>query len=291
MKYLDSVALAKLGGLRLQLRRITTDGGASGRHRSLARGASHDFSQHRPYAPGDEIKALDWKLYARHDRFFVREYNEEALLGAHILLDVSGSMGFSSSERGKWDHACRLAMAFAYLVIAGGDAAGLAAFDHEMRFFFPPRSAMSHLELMDEELRRLKPGGETDISRVIEQAAARIKRRSLIILVSDLLGDAGAVLNVLKALKTRRHELVVLQVLDPMERDFDYSGPTVFQGLEGGVPLSCDASLLASEYRKEFEKTLRLYAATFHRSDIAYAAFYTDRPWDAGLGRFLSWIR
>lgn len=289
MKYLDPVALAKLKGLRLELRRVAAEGLSAGRHRSVYKGVSQDFSQHRPYAPGDEIKALDWKVYARQDRYYVREYTAENVLTTHILLDTSGSMGFSAAgRRPKFEHACQLAMAVAYLVISGGDAAGLTTFSGKINRALPPRSSLSHLETMDERLAAISPSGETDLGGALERAAAGIRRRGLVVLISDLLGEPERVLRVVKSFKARRHEMLVLQVLDPQERDFRYDGPTVFESLEGQPELFCDASALRRMYRLEFERLLKLYEATFHRGDIAYAPFFTDRPWEVALGRFLT---
>lgn len=289
MKYLDALALAKLKNLKLGLRRLAAEGHATGRHRSLWKGFSHDFAEHRPYAPGDELKALDWKVYARQDRFYIRQYKAENILATHVLVDSSGSMAFSGPGRpSKWEEACRLAMAMAYLILAKGDAAGLITFDVEPREFLPPRAALSQLELMDKALSRVSPQGETDLKTVLEQAASRIKRRSLVILVSDLLGDPEGILNVVKAFKARKHEVLVLQVLDPRERDFDYDGPTLFESLEDRSRLFCEAGALRELYRAEFERFLRLYEATFHRCEISYAPFYTDIPWEVSLGRFLT---
>lgn len=288
MRYLDPVALAKLRGMRFGLRRLAVEGHASGRHPSLWKGLSHDFAEHRPYVPGDELKALDWKVYARQDRFYVREYRAEHLLTTHILLDRSGSMGFAGPGReSKWEHACRLAMAMAYLILDKGDAAGLVLFDAEPRQVLPPRASWSHLEPMDAALARQGPGGETDLRRVLERAAARLRRRSLVLLISDLLGEPEGILKVVKAFKAKRHEVMVLQVLDPLERDFDYDGPTLFEGLEGGEPLFCDAGELRGLYRAQFAQCLKLYEATFQRSEIPYAVFFTDRPWEKGLARLM----
>jgi uncharacterized protein (DUF58 family) len=219
----------------------------------------------------------------------VREYQAENILTTHLLVDASGSMGFSSGGREtKWERACRLAMAVAYLILSQGDAVGLTSFDTEPRDVLPPRASFGHLELMDAALARRSPGGETDLSKVLERAAARIKRRSLVVLISDLLGDPERLLKVVRGFKARRHELLVLQPLDPQERDFGYDGPTVFESLENGEPLYCEAGALAPLYRSEFDRLLKLYEATFHRSEIGYAPFFTDRPWDAVLGRFLS---
>lgn len=291
MRYLDPVALATLRNLRLELRRLAAEGASAGRHRSLVKGLSQDFAQHRPYAPGDELKTLDWKVYARQDRYYVREYTSENALTTHILLDASGSMAFSSSGRApKFDYAARLAMAIAYLVLQGGDAAGLTTFSSggkaDQRL--APRSSMAHLDAMDDLLSQIGPAGETDLGGALERAASAIKRRSLVVLISDLLGDPERVLKVVKSFKARRHELLVLQVLDAQEREFDYDGPTVFESLEGQPELFCDPSALRAAYRSEFDRLLKLYEGTFHRSDIAYAAFYTHAPWEQALGRFLT---
>jgi len=289
VKYLDPVALAKLKGLRLELRRVAAEGMSAGRHRSVYKGLSQDFAQHRPYAPGDEIKALDWKVYARQDRYYVREYTAENVLTTHILLDASGSMAFSAGgRRPKFEHACQLAMAVAYLVISGGDAAGITIFGPKADGALPPRSSFSHLETMDSRLAATMPAGETDLGGALERVAAGIRRRGLVVLISDLLGEPERVLRVVKSFKARRHELLVLHVLDPKERDFDYEGPTIFESLEAQPDLFCDAGSLQRLYRTEFERLLKLYEGTFHRSDIAYAAFFTDRPWEAALGRFLT---
>lgn len=287
MRYLDPVSLAKLRNLRLELRSLSAEGTAAGRHRSPWKGLSQDFAQHRPYAPGDEIKALDWKVYARQDRYYVREYTAENVLTTHVLLDASGSMAYASGGRErKYDHAARLAMAVSYLVTAGGDAAGLTAFGGS-GFSMPPRSTLGHLEALDGLLARAEPSGETELGGALERAASDIKRRSLVVLISDLLGEPQSLVRAIKALKARRHEVLVLQVLDPQERDFDFEGPTVFESLEAQPEIFCDAGALRDLYRSEFEKLLKLYESTFHRSDISYAPFFTDRPWELALGRFL----
>lgn len=283
MRTLGPVELAKLKSLSLPLRRVVAEGRASGRHRSRWRGPSHEFAQHRPYAPGDELKALDWKVYARQDRFYVREYQAEQSLNAMVLLDASGSMGFGA----KWDAARGLAMALSYLVLAEGDEAGLTLFDTAARATVPARSSFAQLEVLDEAVSAAKPGGETALHDVLEKAAARLRRRSLVIVVSDLLGDADKILSVARALKARRHELLVLQVLDPAELSFPYEGQIVFDGLEGGE-LFCDAAALGALYRAEMQRRLRLYEATFHRSDVVYGLFTTDRPWVETLARLLT---
>ncbi|MDD5629267.1 MAG: DUF58 domain-containing protein [Elusimicrobia bacterium] len=288
MRYLDPVALAKLRSLRLSPRRMTAEGHLPGRHRSSARGISHEFAQHRAYVPGDEIKAIDWKVFARQERFYVRQYQSENILTGMVLLDASGSMAYAAGGRpAKWENACRLAMAVSFLVLAEGDSVGLATFDARPREFVPPRASFGQLEVLDSALDRCRPEGETDLAAALEAAAARIRRRSLVVLISDLLGDCEAMLKVIKALQARRHELMVLQVLDPAERDFGFEGPTVFRGLEDRRELFCDASSLQEAYREAFSRQQRLYEAGFHGADISFLSFFSDRPWEDDLARLL----
>lgn len=289
MRFLDPVSLARLRALRLGLRRQAAEGRASGRHRSASRGFSRDFAQHRAYVPGDEAKALDWKVYARQDRYFVKEFRAETILQAQVLLDSSGSMGFSSgASPSKWELACRLSLAVSYLVTARGDAAGLALFDGGLRRAIPPDSSFQVLEEMDRALAEAAPGGETDLKKALGAAAARIRRRSLVVLVSDLLGEPEGVAEVVKVLRARRHELMVLQVLDPAERDFPYEGSLLLRDLEDGRRLPVEGEELARLYRREFAGLLKLYEASFHRAGASYGAFYAGQPWEEGLLRLLS---
>ncbi|HBT60907.1 MAG TPA: hypothetical protein DEB40_04095, partial [Elusimicrobia bacterium] len=187
----------------------------------------------------------------------------------------------------KWDNACRLAMALSYLVLAGGDSVGLVCFDTEPRDFVPSRTSFGQLEVLDSVMDRRRPGAETRLAHALEMAVGRVKRRSLIILVSDLLGEPEAVLKVASALQARRHELMVLQVLDPAERDFPFDGPTVFESLEDSSRLYCDASALRAGYRGAFARQQRLYEAGFNSAAVSFITSYTDRPWDEDLVRLL----
>lgn len=288
MRYLDPVVLARLRNLRLDLRRHLVEGHLTGRHRSSLHGFSQEFAQHRLYAPGDELKRLDWKVYARRDRFFIRQYEEEKSLKTYVLLDASGSMSFQGAgPEPKWELACRLALSMAYLVLAQGDRAGLVTFDTGARDFLPPRGGFPHLELMDRTLSEARPGGETDLGAALHGTAGRMTRRSLVILVSDLLGDGRRVLETLKAFQARKHRLFVLQVLDPSERDLGWEGPVLFEGLEEPRRLRCEASLLRDGYRDLFSRRQRLYEASFRGSGVRHGTFYTDMPWERSLTRFL----
>lgn len=292
MRYLDPVILAKLKNCRLGLSRHRAEGHLSGRHRGVQLGFSQEFAQHREYAPGDELKFLDWKLYARKDRYFVRQFQEDVSLQTYLLADASGSMAYHGSGLvSKWDHACGLAAGLAYLVLAQGDAAGLVTFGAGQDSFLPPSSRPTHLKLIDSALARTRPRGEADLDGVLRRIFGLVSRRSLIVLVSDLLGNASRVMEAAKVLRSRKHEVFVLQVLDPTERDLDLDGAVRFEGLELGDSLRCEVALLRQRYRDEFAAVLRRYEAGFRSSDIPYAASYTDVPWDDSLLRFLGMHR
>ncbi len=289
MRDLDSVALARLKNMRFSLRRHLAEGNLTGRHRSLRHGFAQEFAQHRAYVPGDELKHLDWKVFARKERFFVKEFQEEKSLKTYLLLDASGSMSYrGSGSEPKWDLACRLSLAMAYLVLGQGDAAGLLTFDVVQRDFVTPRQSLGHLERMDRVLAESKPGGETDLAQVLLKVGNRIPRRSLLVLVSDLLGDSPAILETIKTLHARKHRILVFQVLDPMERDIDLEGPVLFEGLEDRETLRCEAALIREAYREEFARQQRLYEASFRQAGIFFDTFYTDASWDQGLTRFLA---
>lgn len=289
MEILSPDILARLRHFRFDMRRHRAEGHLTGRHRSFKRGFSQEFAQHRAYVAGDELKHLDWKVYARKDRFFVKEFQEEKSLNTYLMLDRSGSMGYQG--RGletKWAYARRLGMCMAYLILGQGDAAGLMTFDTERRDFLPPRRRLTHLDLMDRALTQAEPGGETELAAVLSSMVGALPRRSLIVLVSDLLGETEKILETLRVYAARKHRLFVMQVLDPVERDFDIEGPVLFEGMENADSLRCDAGLLRRSYREAFERQQRLYEASFHGSGVHHAVFYTDEAWHRGLARFLA---
>jgi uncharacterized protein (DUF58 family) len=289
VRYLDSVALAQLKNMRFNLRRHQAEGHLTGRHRSVKRGFSQEFAEHRAYAPGDEISTLDWKVYARTDRYFVKQFQEEKSLKTYVMLDRSGSMAYAADGReSKWERACRLGLSMAYLILSQGDAAGLVTFDDAPRDFVVPRRNLGHLELMDSTLAAQGPQGETDLGEVLLNTVNRMPRRSLIVLVSDLLGDYKRILETVRVFRARKHRVLVLQVLDPSERDLEMEGPVLFEDLEGRGDLRCEVSLIRAAYREEFARQQRMYEVSFRRTGVYFDTFYTDDRWDLGLARFLA---
>ena len=226
-------ALAKFGRLEL-LARLVVEGVMSGLHKSPFKGFSVEFAEHRQYGPGDEIRHIDWRAFGKTDRYFVKEYEEETNLKAYLVLDASGSMGYAGSKAAatKLEFARGLAATLAYLMISQRDAVGLATFDSEIRTMIPPRSAPGHFAVLCRGMEEAAVGGETPLSRVLHGLAERIKRRGLVIVVSDGFDRADDLLQAFRHLRHRRHEVLFFQTLAPEEEDFPFHRPAKFQDLE-----------------------------------------------------------
>lgn len=289
MRWLDPASQARLKGLALSPRRASGLSGAPGKHRTLARGHSRDFAQHRPYSYGDESRSIDWKAYARLDRFYVREFRAEDRIPVFVLLDRSGSMAYAGEGRqSKLDLGRRLAAAIAWLALAQGDEAGLVTFGTDATLALPPRAGAAQLGAFDDALTAAAASGETDLGAAIMAAAEELPRRGLVVLVSDLMGDTAGALKAVRSLAARRHEVLVVRVLDPDERDFPYEGPCLIEGLEGGEPLFVDAREAAPAYRAAFARQAEAFSGSLRRAGIAYAVAETGGHWEAALGRLLS---
>jgi uncharacterized protein (DUF58 family) len=289
MRYLDPLALAQIKNLRLPLRRLAAEGTLGGLHRSVHKGFSQEFAEHREYVPGDEIKFLDWKVYARKDRYFVRQFVEEKSLKTHFLLDASGSMGYR--DRGllsKFEYACHWTLALSYLVLKQKDYVGVATFDAALRKTLAPGESMGHLTLIDDMLAGVRPAGVADFSQALRELSTRLSRRSLVLVFTDLLGSPEAMRKALRALRAQKHEVLVLQVLDPSEMELPWDGQVRVESLEGGAPLSLDAAILREPYRERMSHEGRLNEASFREGEIGYRVLMTDVPWVAALSRFLT---
>lgn len=246
---------------RLDLRaRCILDGFLAGLHRSLSHGFSVEFSEHRRYEPGDDLRRIDWQVYAKTDRFYVKEFQAETQLEAYLLVDCSGSMGCTSGERmTKMDYAICLAAAMGLLCLQQGDPVGLFVFDEKLRAHLRPRNRRSHLTEILATLARTVPFGRTNLAGALHQIAERIPKRSLVILLSDLLDDEHAVVNALHHLGHGKHDLILLQVLDHVERTLDVDGQAVFEDPETGSATTADARGVREAYREELEAFLETY--------------------------------
>lgn len=267
------------------LARTVVEGLSTGLHRSPNKGASVEFRQHRQYVPGDEIRRLDWKVYGKRDRFYIREYEEETSLRATLLVDVSGSMAYGA----KHEYALRLAACLAYLMLQQGDSVGLATFDAKVRKHLPPRSNPGHLRLLLDALAGSAVGGETSLARVFHALAPLFHRRGLLIIISDCFAEVAELAPALAELRHDHHEVIVLQLWDRSELDFPFREWTRFESLEDPQshrlvdPAQLRAAYLAklAAYRDELRQAC-------HRNRVELAPLVTDQPYAEALAKFLA---
>jgi len=294
-RLLDPYFVSKLRRLDL-IARLVVEGFITGFHKSPYHGFSVEFAERRPYMPGDSIRSIDWKVFAKTDRYFIKEFEEETNLRSHILLDISSSMAYRSDPKllTKLEYGVYLAAALAYLMIQQRDAVGLLTFDEAVRRLIPPRSAGSHLRLVLGELARLDPhareitqGRRTQIGSSLHFLADRLRRRGLIILISDLMDDPASVLTGLKHFRHRQHEIVVLHLLDPAETAFPFREETIFVDLETRARVATVPWELAREYRERVDRWRTAYRRTCAEHAIDYAEIRTDTPYDVALLRYL----
>ncbi len=278
----------RLSNLQVLARQVV-EGFCSGLHRSPHKGFSVEFREHRAYAPGDDIRHLDWKVFGKTDRYYIREYEEETNLRATLLVDVSGSMAYGSGAVTKADYAIRLAACLAYLMLAQDDGVGLVLFDREVRVHIPPRTRPSHLRVLTEALERTAPGGETELGRVFKDLAPRLHRRGLLIILSDTFGDLSELLLSLALFRHARHEVIVFQIWDPDERDFPFKRWTRFECLErAGRRLFVDPATLRTAYMRRverFQQELRRGCSQYH---VDLVSLTTDRPYAEALAEYLA---
>lgn len=280
----------RIKGLELLARQVV-EGFCSGQHRSPHKGYSVEFKEHRPYVQGDEIRAIDWKVFAKTDRIYIREFEEETNLKSTLIVDGSGSMGYSGQRGGqsKYQYAITLAASLGYLMIGQQDGVGLATFDTKIREFLPPRSRPSQLQAIFTGLQRRPPGGETDMGQVLGGLAKKLHRRGLLILISDCFADVTTLLNSLSHFRHARHEVLVFQVLDPDEVDFPFSGRMRFRNLEQlDQQEDIDAISLRAAYRQSFDAHQKQLRDGCGRARIDHVVMTTDTPVADGLARYLA---
>ena len=279
--------IGKLKSLDLVARSVV-EGFITGLHRSPYHGFSVEFSEHRPYQRGDEIRHIDWRLFARSERFQIKQYEEETNLRCYVLLDGSASMSFASPGMlSKFQWSAALAACLMYLMVRQQDAVGLALFDEELRKLIPPRSTRGHLRLLLKELESWKPSGGTRTEAVLHRLAESLTRRGLVILISDLLDDESALIRGLKHFRHQGHEVIVLQPLDPAELDFGKLEGGRFRDLESGEELSADPRLVAAEVNQQVEAFVKGLRRRCLGEGIDFATLSTGREVDHALLEYL----
>ena len=285
---LDPTALARFGRLEL-IARLVVEGVMAGLHKSPFKGFSVEFAEHRQYGPGDEIRHIDWRAFGKTDRYYVKEYEEETNLKAYLVVDSSGSMGYAGRTVAKFEYARRLAAALAYLAISQRDAVGLITFDAALRTMIPPRSAPSHFSVVCQALERTQPGGETPLSGILHALAERIRRRGLVIVVSDGFDQVDALCSALQHLRHRHHEVLFFHTLAPEEEEFPFHRAARFRNLERlDHDLRVDPLALRAAYLERFRSFCQILKERIRGMDADYHRASTAEPVEQTLLDYLA---
>ena len=286
--FLTPADLQKIANLQV-LARLVVEGVCSGLHTSPHKGFSVEFREHRQYVQGDEIRRLDWKVYGKTDRLYIKEYEEETNLRATLLVDVSGSMGYAGAGISKARYATQLAACLSYLLLRQADSVGLVTFDQKVRDYIPPRSRPSHLRVVLEALEKTKPGGETELAKVFHQLVPKIHRRGLLIILSDCFGDVPELMKALAHFRHAHHEIIIFQVWDPDELNFPFQQWTRFDSLESATDQKLvDPAQLRAVYLENLGRFRQALKEGCHRHRIDLVPVTTDQPYADALAQYLA---
>lgn len=286
-KYLDPAVISKLASLDIKTK-FVVEGFMLGLHRSPYHGFSIEFSQHRPYIQGDSLKDVDWKIYGKTDRYFIKQYEEETNLKAHILLDVSGSMNFASpGQVSKLEYGKVLASVLAFMLIKQNDAAGLYLYSDRIEKVLPPKATRTYLDEIMKSLATVKGSGVSDTAGAVAGIADKITRRGMIIVISDLLEDADRILESIKKLAISKSKVVVFQILDPLEKNFGFTKDAIFRDMETGLEISTQPQQIAAAYREAFDAFSAKLKSGCLNSGIDFNPVDTSQPFDVPVSAFL----
>jgi len=291
-EYFQPQILNKLARLELRAAHVV-EGFLSGRHQSPYKGFSIEFADHREYVPGDDLRHIDWRVYAKADRFYIKEYEVETNLRTYLMLDCSGSMRYPEQTDGdrmnKWTYAATMAASLAYLLNRQQDGAGLLMFDNEIRDQLPVSTNRAQLHRMIDLIERTQPSARTETKVLFGYLARRLPRRSMVVIISDLLSDADEIIRGLERLRFGRHEVLVLHLLDQDELEFPFSDRTLFEGIEQeDLEVLTDPQSLRAAYLERLQAHMRKLRATCLNERIEYAQISTADPLDVALVRFLA---
>jgi uncharacterized protein (DUF58 family) len=286
-KYLQPDVVAKLANMEL-VARLVVEGFITGLHKSPYHGFSVEFAEHRQYMPGDEIKHIDWKIYGRTDRYYIKQFEEETNLKAYIILDASRSMSYTSDGRmTKLEYSSYVAAALAHLMVQQRDAVGLTVYDEKIRTYMPPHATKSYLKEILRQLEMLQASNKTGTANSLHEIAERIKRRGLVIILSDLFDKPEEVMSAFKHFRHRKNEVIVMQVLDPLERSFAFGRDAVFKDLETAEELTTQPWHIQKAYQDSMKKFLEHYKKECRENNIDYVLVDTSTPFDAALFEYL----
>ena len=287
-KYLEPEALARVKNLSMVARGVV-EGSMTGLHASPYKGFSVEFAEHREYTPGDDPRHLDYKMLARTERLYIKQYEEETNMRVQILLDTSASMGYSyASKITKFDYGAYLTAILSYMMTRQQDSVGLTTFDTEIRLDMPAPSSPRHFNEMMHQLEEIKPANETGIAETLHKLANRFKKRCLIVLISDLYDEPEAVMRALHHFRHRRHEVIVFHVFDKAEIDFPFRETTAFHDLETNERIQIDPAYVRDVYVEQVEKFIESYRRECAESQIDYVMTDTTTPYDFMLSRYIT---
>jgi uncharacterized protein (DUF58 family) len=285
-RYLDPAIIARLGTIDLKARTIV-EGFLTGLHRSPYKGFSVEFAEYRQYLPGDDLATLDWKVYARSDRHFVKKYEEETNLTCHLLIDVSASMGYASGPITKLQYASYLTGALAYLMHRQRDSFGLIAFDDSISALLPASARAGHLRAVLLALERLQMGTRTNVAKPLHDLAAAVRKRGMVVLVSDLLDDPASVLAGLKHFRYRGTDVIVFHILDPYELKFPFEQAARFRDMETQEEVTAVPGSVRADYLERMQARIAFYRRELGLAGIDYCQLETSQPLELGLMAYL----
>ena len=285
-RYLDPAIIARLGSIDLKARTIV-EGFLTGLHRSPFKGFSVEFAEYRQYLPGDDLATLDWKVYARSDRHFIKKYEEETNLTCHLLIDVSASMGYASGPITKLQYASYLTGALAYLMHRQRDSFGLIAFDDSIAALLPASSRSGHLRAVLLALERLQMGTRTNVAKPLHDLAAAVRKRGMVVLVSDLLDDPASVLDGLKHFRYRGTDVIVFHILDPYELKFPFEQAARFRDMETQEEVMAVPDSVRADYLERMQARIAYYKRQLGLAGIDYCQLETSQPLELGLMAYL----
>ncbi|MFA6597968.1 MAG: DUF58 domain-containing protein [Ignavibacteriaceae bacterium] len=286
-RFLDPSVISKISSLELRARFIV-EGFLLGLHKSPYHGFSIEFSQHRPYMQGDSPKDIDWKVYGKSDKFFVKQYEEETNLKSYLLMDVSKSMTFSSPGRiSKLEYASQLTASLSYLMLKQKDAVSLSIYADQIKKYLPPNSSRIYLKEIISVLSKITPDTDTNTSASLNQISDKITKRGLVVIISDFFDDPVSVVNAIKKFRFYKNEVIVFQILDPVERNFSFQKDAIFQDMETGEEITTQPYQIQKSYRDAMESFLKNFKSECLRNGVEYNLIETSNSFDKALFTYL----
>lgn len=283
----DPVTLSKIANMELRAR-LVVDGALSGIHKSPYKGSSIEFLEHKEYSPGNEIKHIDWKVLAKTDKYYVKQFEEETNLKCFVFLDTSGSMGYKSTGVSKFEYAATLAASLSYLLLKQSDLVGLVSFSDRVLQYIPPRSRLTHLHAILNILAESKTTGKSNAGVILNEFIEKIGRRSLIIIISDFFDDTKKIVRQLKYFQFKKNEIILFQILDPYELAFPFETITFFESMEDDRRILADPKSIKNRYLSEINHFLETFKQSCFENQIDYWLINSSTPLDQALIKFLA---